>query len=283
MKKLALIIGLCTLSTAFVFSQDAPTKKTTTTTTTTTVEEPTVAPVVVDTPTVATPVIVEPVPPPPAPVAVAVAPVEDPEPERDVKHGYIGGRVLATLSYFRIQNTNGDDISATTDATYGGGGLLGVNFGRNVGMQLEVLYSPIAQKYSDQGISRTVHITYLNIPLLLMLNSDVTKPVNFNICGGPQLGINTGSKVESNHIEGSDETQVDAVLKVKASDIGIAFGAGFDFNIANAITLNIGYRGVYGLLDISDNSGTTTTNQYYILNRSQVQTHSAYAGLNILF
>jgi opacity protein-like surface antigen len=272
MKKIALIFGLSVLSTAYVFSQDTPTKKTTTTTTTTTVEEPTTAPP----PAV---VVEEPVPPPPAAVAVE----REDEHERDLKHGYIGGRVLATASYFRVVNPEGADISATTDVTFGGGGLLGVNFGRNVGMQLEVLYSPLSQKYSDQGISRTVHITYVNIPLLLMLNTDVTKPVNFNICGGPQLGINTGSRVETTHVEGTDQTQVDAVLKVKASDIGVAFGAGFDFNIANAITLNIGYRGVYGLLDISDKSGTTTTNQYYILNRSQVQTHSAYAGLNILF
>jgi opacity protein-like surface antigen len=267
MKKIALIIGLCTLSTAFVFSQDAPTKKTTTTTTTTTVEEPTTPPPAV---------VTEPVtPPPPA--------IREDEPEREVKHGYIGGRVLATASYFRVQNAQGDELTATTDVTYGGGGLLGANFGRNVGMQLEVLYSPLSQKYSDQGISRTVHVTYLNIPLLLMLNTDVTKPVNLNICGGPQLGINTGSKVETNHVEGTDETQVDAVLKVKTSDVGLAFGAGLDFNIANAITLNVGYRGVYGLLDISDKSATTTTNQYYILDRSHVQTHSAYAGLNILF
>jgi opacity protein-like surface antigen len=265
MKKLALIVGLFAFGGTYCFSQETPTRTTTTTTTTT--EEPTTPP--------PPPVIVE-QPVTPAPVVVE-------EHEREVKHGYIGGRALATFSYFRVQNAGGDELSATTDATYGGGGLLGVNFGRNVGMQLEVLYSQYAQKFKDAGVNRSVRINYVNIPLLLMLNTNVAAPVNFNICGGPQLDINTGSKIESHEIAGTDEHQTTAVLAVKASDIALAFGAGLDFNIANAVTLNIGYRGVYGLIDISDKSKTITTDQYYILNRSNVQTHSAYAGLNILF
>jgi opacity protein-like surface antigen len=268
MKKIVLIIGLCTLGITYAFSQETPTKKTTTTTTTT-VEEPTTPPAVV----------VEPVPPPPQTVVVREEPDE---PDRDLKRGYIGGRLLATVAYFDVHDYSGAVYSTDFIISYGGGGLIGTNFGRNVGMQLEVLYSPLAQKYKDQGLERTLHVTYLNIPLLLVLNTDVTKPVNFNIVAGPQLGINTGSRIESNDI-GDNTEAVHAVLAVKGSDIGLAFGAGLDFNIANALTLNIGYRGVYGLLDISDKSRNLTTNEYYILDRSHVQTHSAYAGLNILF
>jgi opacity protein-like surface antigen len=273
MKKLALIIGLCTLSTAYVFSQDAPTKKTTTTTTTITTEEP------ATTPPPAPVVVQEPVPPPPAPVVVAE---EKPEPRDEVKHGYIGGRLLATAAYFKIHNYDGGTYATDAVVSFGGGGLIGTNFGRNVGMQLEVMYSPLAQKYKDQGLERTLHVTYLNIPLLLVLNTDVTKPVNLNICGGPQLGINTGADIDT-YDAGENTEQVHGVFAVKGSDIGLAYGAGLDFNIANSVTLNIGYRGVYGLLDISDRSKTLTTNEYYILDRSHVETHSAYAGVNILF
>jgi opacity protein-like surface antigen len=266
MKKIALILSFGCLGMSYVFSQETPTKTTTTTTTTTTVEEPATQPP-------ATVVVAEPAPPP--------AVVEE-DNRDDFKRGYIGGRLLATVAYFKVYNYDGGAYSTTAVVSYGGGGLIGTNFGRNVGMQLEVLYSPLAQKYKDQDLERTLHVTYLNIPLLLMLNTDVTKPVNLNICAGPQLGLNTGSRIESDYI-GNNTEAVNGVLAVKGSDIGIAFGAGLDFNIANAVTLNLGYRGVYGLLDISDRSKTITTNEYYLLDRSTVRTHSAYAGLNILF
>src|SRR3569832_2270446 len=222
MKKLALIIGVFTLGATYSFAQDTPTRTTTTTTTTTT-EEPTTPPpppaIVVETPS-------------PAPAVVE-------EHDREVKHGYIGGRVLATFSYFRVQNASGDELTATTDATYGGGGLVGVNFGRNVGMQLEVLYSQYAQKFKDVNVNRTVRINYVNNPLLLMFNTNVAAPVNLNISGGPQLDINTGSKIESTKIAGTDEHQTTAVHTKKTTKIALAKGAGLDFNIANAITLNI--------------------------------------------
>src|SRR5437868_4865593 len=98
MKKLALIVGLFAFGATYCFSQDAPTRTTTTTTTTTT-DEPTTPPP--PQPVVPPPVVVE--TPPPAPVPAAVA---EEEHEREVKHGYIGGRALATFSYFRIQNVH---------------------------------------------------------------------------------------------------------------------------------------------------------------------------------
>jgi len=45
----------------------------------------------------------------------------------------------------------------------------------------------------------------------------------------------------------------------------------------------MGFRGVYGLFDISDDSGTTSTDSYYVLDKTNLKTYSVYAGLSILF
>ncbi|MCB2092311.1 MAG: PorT family protein, partial [Alphaproteobacteria bacterium] len=77
----------------------------------------------------------------------------------------------------------------------------------------------------------------------------------------------------------------EAILSVKKGDLGFAYGAGLDFglNQARNIRLGVGFRGVYGLFDISDNSKTSTTDGYYVLDRTKIKTYSGYVGVSILF
>jgi hypothetical protein len=49
------------------------------------------------------------------------------------------------------------------------------------------------------------------------------------------------------------------------------------------VKLNVGFRGVYGLLDISDNSKTKATDSYLILDKTNVETYSGYLGLSFVF
>ena len=166
---------------------------------------------------------------------------------------------------------------------FGFGALLGFNFSNHFGVQGEVIYSSLAQKYTERELERRVKLKYVNIPLLLSLNTGKTNPVNFNIVAGPQLGIRVGSSLITSGDNGIDNPN--AVLSAKKGDIGFAFGAGIDFglNTARTIRLAMGYRGVRGLLDISDNSKTITTDSYYLLDRSHVKTNAIYVGLSILF
>jgi hypothetical protein len=48
-------------------------------------------------------------------------------------------------------------------------------------------------------------------------------------------------------------------------------GAGVDFG--SEVKFSVGFRGVYGLVDISDQSQSVTTNEYYVLDRSHVKTY----------
>ena len=195
---------------------------------------------------------------------------------------YIGARYMPTISDFDVKQVNGDLYKTKAVLGYGIGGLIGVNFTDHVGLQGEVIYSALAQNYVDeQNIERRIDLNYVNIPLLLVLNTNSSSVVNLNLAVGPQAGILVGSEFEATGTAEGDT--VTAVFGAKSGDLGIAYGAGIDFNITPNFSLDVGYRGVIGLIDISDQSQSITTDQYYLLDKSHVMTYAAYAGLKLKF
>jgi hypothetical protein len=219
-----------------------------------------------------------------APV-VPAPPVETPKSAADdeVPNAEFGFRFAPTFSAFNVRNAEGGTIKGEFALGYGVGIHFGQYFNHYVGMQEELIYNSLSQKFKDQDLERVVHINYINIPVLLALNTDRSKRTSANFVIGPQLGINVGSRLESHG--NSDADTVSAVLAVKTGDLGFAYGAGLGFllNPMKTWRLDIGYRGVVGLLDISDHSESTTTSQYYILDRAHVRTGAAYLGFTYLF
>jgi len=195
----------------------------------------------------------------------------------------LGIRFMPTTSDIKVQNADGNNVEADVVLSYGYGGLLGYNFTKHMGLQLEVLYSTLSQKYADHTLDREIDINYVNIPLLFSLNVNRTNAVNLNVVLGPQLGVNVGSKVTTSGTANGN-TNTKAVLAVKENDFGIAYGAGIDFglNAARTIRFDIGFRGVTGLVDISDRSKTLETDSYYILQKKRTQTYSGYIGFTFL-
>ena len=197
--------------------------------------------------------------------------------------GEIGMRVMPTFSSFDMQTSSGGTVSGEVTLGYGIGALLALNMTENVGIQAEVIYSSLSQKYKELDVERKVNLKYVNIPLLLSLNTGRTKMVNLNLVVGPQIGISVGSKIVISGANSSDTTS--AVLSVKKGDLGLAYGGGLDFglNPDRTFRVNFGYRGVMGLFDISDNSRSLTTDSYYILDRARVRSYSGYLGFSFLF
>jgi hypothetical protein len=194
-------------------------------------------------------------------------------------NGIFGVRFMPTLTSLQYSENQGV-VETSFILGYGAGLLLGTNFNDNVGLQGELIFSQLAQKYKTGGdIERKVKLNYINVPLLLSLNTGIHNPVNLNFVIGPQLGLNTGSSVEVNN--GTEADTVHAVLAVKRGDIGFAYGVGVDFG--SEVKFSVGFRGVYGLVDISDRSRNITTSEYYILDRAHVRTYSGYVGLSFLF
>ena len=148
---------------------------------------------------------------------------------------------------------------------------------------MEKLFTIHFQKYKDGDLDREINVRYVNIPLLLSLNTGKSNPVNLKIEAGPQVGFNVGASIASSGDASSDTLQT--VLTTKKSDFGFAYGAGLEFalNSSRTIRLDLGFRGVYGFVNISNTSQTTETNSYYILDRATVRTNSGYIGFTFLF
>lgn len=192
-----------------------------------------------------------------------------------------GLRIMPTVSNFEIHNAAGGVIEGEAKVGWGAGAFLGFNFTDHVGLQIEAIYNTYSQKYSEDANDYRVDLKYINLPLLLSLNTGKMQPVNLNLVAGPQIGISVGSEL----FNGDGDSNDDAVLNVKNGDLGFAYGAGLDFglNEAKTVRLGLGFRGVIGLFDISDDSQSIATNNYYVLDRTHLKTYSGYLGFSILF
>lgn len=196
--------------------------------------------------------------------------------------GEFGVRFMPTVSNFDVQSSDGGKVTGEATIGMGAGIFLGLNFSDHIGIQTEAIYNTLTQKYKEQDNEKEIKLKYINIPLLLSLNTNKSKPVNVNLVVGPQIGISVGTELFTSNGNDPDD---EAVLSVKKGDIGFAYGAGLDFglNASQTFRLGIGFRGVYGLVDISDNSQSLTTDSYYLLERTHIQTYSGYAGVSLLF
>lgn len=197
--------------------------------------------------------------------------------------GEFGLRFMPSFSAFDFKSSTGGSITGEVRFSLGFGALLGVNFTEHVGLQGEIIYSSLSQKYKEIDRVHDITLRYINIPLLLSLNTGKSKAVNFNVVAGPQIGINVGSKLLSTGGDGTNPST--PVLSVKKGDLGFAYGAGIDFGITadNTLRLGLGFRGVIGLIDISDNSSNIVTNSYYILDRTHLKSYAGYIGFSFLF
>jgi hypothetical protein len=198
----------------------------------------------------------------------------------NAQRGEFGLRFMPTYSSTDIQISSGGKVQGNATLGFGAGAILGFNFSDYIGVQGEVIYSSTTQKYKEEDVERKITLKYVNIPLMLSLNTGKTKAFNFNVVAGPQIGISVGSD-----ISGVATDSMNAVLSVKKGDLGVAFGAGFDFglNPAHTIRLSIGYRGVRGLLDISDDNGSLENGSYYVLDKAHTKSNAGYIGLSFLF
>jgi opacity protein-like surface antigen len=195
----------------------------------------------------------------------------------------MGIRFMPTLSSFDMKTYSGGTVKGEVTLGYGFGGMLGFNFSKNIGFEAEIIYNSLSQKYKDQLLDREINVRYINIPFLLSLNTGKSNPVNLNVVVGPQLGYNVGSSISSS--SGATTDTLTTVLATKRSDFGFAYGAGLEFqlNKDKTIRLDVGYRGVYGFVNISNTSDTPGNGSFYILDRATVRTNSAYIGFSLLF
>lgn len=212
---------------------------------------------------------------------VVVQPVV-PDENPGLRRVELGARYMPTFTALNVRTSNGEVIRGDFSMSQGYGGVLAVNLDRHVGLQAEVNYSQAMQKYKDNNLDRQVDVSYLNIPLMLSLNTNKRLPVNLNVVAGPQFGINVGSSVKTtNGPRGQDNVQT--TVAASPADLGLAYGAGLEFalNRSHTIRFDLGYRGMYGLMDIG--ARQVSSDAYTIFVKGSRRSNAGYAGLTLCF
>ena len=223
-----------------------------------------------------TTVVRDPVVAPPADVTPPARETDNRE-DAPLRHGEAGLRFFPTFTALSFQSADGEVVRGTATLNYGYGVMIGANFSPHFGLMAEVDYLGINQRYKDKELEHQVTLNYLNIPVMLQFNTNKAKPINLNVVVGPQFGINLGADVDT--YGNSNSGTVQATIAAKGGDVGIAYGAGFEFalNREHTIRLDLGFRGMYGLVDIrGDEVGPNTYNVLVSASRSS---YGGYLGL----
>ncbi|MBN1926271.1 MAG: PorT family protein [Prolixibacteraceae bacterium] len=202
-------------------------------------------------------------------------------PAQDLRRGEFGIRYMPTFSALDLKASNNDIIDGSASISHGFGVMLGANLSTHFGFQGEVNYYQVSQNFRDQDLNNEIEIRYLNIPLLISLNTSKEKRLNFNVVAGPQFGLNVGASIKST---GTDNPEnLEAVVAIKKGDIGMAYGAGVEFalNMNHSVRLDLGYRGFYGLVDL--NATNTGEDTYNVIAKASRKTNAVYLGITFLF
>ncbi len=222
--------------------------------------------------------------PAPAPVAApAPATTDNTDDHKDhVRKTELGFRYYPTFSALRVRTYDNQVVDGQMTMSNGFGVFVGHNFNHHVGLILELDYNQVSQKYKDRNLDRRVNINYINVPVLLSLNTDKAKVVNWNFVAGPQFGLNIGSDVT----EAPGDT-VKYTVAVKGGDVGLAYGTGLEIalNREHTVRLDFGYRGFSGLVDMGAKQTSSTSNSasFNVLVSAKRNYHAGYVGLTFLF
>lgn len=225
------------------------------------------------------------------PPVITPTPAPMPEPntyeEQDenpsLRRTELGFRYYPTFSALKVRTYSGDVVAGTVSMSNGFGAFLGHNFNRHVGLVLEVDYNQMSQKYRDANLDRVVNLSYLNIPVLLSLNTDKTNWVNWNFVLGPQFGLNIGSSVKTNGNANGDTLR--AVVAVKEGDVGLAYGTGLEFalNDDHTFRLDVGFRGFYGLVNMDAKQTSGNPDTYNVVLKAARKYYAGYIGIAFVF
>jgi len=221
--------------------------------------------------------------PAPAPAPIPAVVEDDRNENPSLRRTEIGFRYYPTFSALKVRTYSGEVVDGTVSMSNGFGAFIGHNFSRHVGVILEVDYNQMSQKYRDANLDRIVNLSYVNVPVLLSLNTDKTNWVNWNFVVGPQFGLNIGSSVKTNGNANGDTLR--AVVAVKEGDVGLAYGTGLEFalNEDHTFRLDVGFRGFYGLVNMDAKQSSSSPGSYNVVLRAARKYYAGYIGITFVF
>lgn len=164
------------------------------------------------------------------------------------QHANIG--IKGGLNVFTIHANN--NTSYDTRKSVNLGLLAHIHLSRQIAFQPELVYSGQGAKFTIAGITTTVKMDYINVPLLLQYMFDN----GFRIEAGPQVGFLASAKSEASNIN------TDVKNSFKSVDFGLGLGIGY---IHPPSGFGVDARYNLGLSNINDNSNVKSTNNGFQL------------------
>jgi len=166
-----------------------------------------------------------------------------------IHFGAKGGVNFASLS--------GDDLDDFDGRTgYHFGAVLRIDFSEKFSIQPELLYSAQGNVFKDDGDKATVHLDYINVPVLVgyqVIDGLILQ-------AGPQIGFNIVAKITDDN--GDDE--IDFKDETSAIDFGIGFGAQYKLEFG----LFFQARYVLGISNMLDVEGSDVKRKNNVISLS---------------
>jgi len=150
-----------------------------------------------------------------------------------IKYGVKGGLNMANMEY----KQSGVSASADRLVSFEVGGFLNYSINDKISIQPELLFAQYGSKIEDLKFVEN----YLSIPIMAKYSIGA-----IGIYAGPQFGYLLSATFDGE----------DAMDGMKKIDMGISFGAGYEFEMG----LGVDARYYLGLANIADESGYTVKN-----------------------
>jgi len=116
-----------------------------------------------------------------------------------------------------------------------------------VSIQPEALFSMKGDREEDAGVTGTVKIDYLEVPVLAKLSLAKASPAKPSLFVGPSMGFNLSAKSEVDGAGAPMDGETDIKDYTKSVDFGVVFGGGLEYN-----NFGLDLRYTLGLSNIND-------------------------------
>ncbi|HET7217831.1 MAG TPA: porin family protein [Vicinamibacterales bacterium] len=161
---------------------------------------------------------------------------------QELSYGVKGGVTFATLSF-----DPSSEISYDLRTGIVAGGFVAFPLGSRLAIQPEGLFAQKGAKAEDLGVSVTIKIDYVEVPVLVKYRIAGGSARSFHLFGGPSVAFKVKSS-SSAEFEGST-VEVGNDADIETVDYGVLFGAGMD-----AGRFTIDGRFTFGLANINTES-----------------------------
>lgn len=149
--------------------------------------------------------------------------------------GVKGGVNLATMGGSDASNfETACSCNITTRTALAVGGFVSFDLGRIVKLQPELYYIGKGTKIEVSGVAATIEISYLEVPVLLVVAPRVQGTIHPSFFAGGELGVKVGCSLAAS---GASVSCSSASFPTKSVDYGLVFGAGLGFPLGSGEAL----------------------------------------------